>query len=92
MEHGKVRAMALDVLENEKLNTLNAPEQLILKRLTEYNKIILTPHIRSTTTEKKNITRFSLLKSGWIYIILRLMNCHFFAISTLSSCFSFNTF
>jgi D-3-phosphoglycerate dehydrogenase len=63
MEHGKVRAMALDVLENEKLNTLNAPEQLILKRLTEYNKIILTPHIAGWTNEsKEKIARFSLEK------------------------------
>lgn len=63
MEHGKVRAMALDVLENEKLNTLNASEQLILKRLTEYNKIILTPHIAGWTTEsKEKIALFALEK------------------------------
>lgn len=63
MEHGKVRAMALDVLENEKLNTLNASEQLILKRLTEYNKIILTPHIAGWTNEsKEKIARFALEK------------------------------
>lgn len=50
---GKVKGMALDVLENEKLATLNSSEQLILKRLTENNKIILTPHIAGWTHESK---------------------------------------
>jgi D-3-phosphoglycerate dehydrogenase len=63
MEEGKIKAMALDVLENEKLNTLNVTEQLILKRLTESNKIILTPHIAGWTNEsKEKIARFALEK------------------------------
>lgn len=60
---GKVKAMALDVLENEKLNALNGSELLILKRLTENNKIILTPHIAGWTTEsKEKIALFTLEK------------------------------
>ncbi len=60
---GKVKAMALDVLENEKLNALNGSELLILKRLTENNKIILTPHIAGWTNEsKEKIALFTLEK------------------------------
>lgn len=50
---GKVKGMGLDVLENENLTTLNSSEQLILKRLTESNKIVLTPHIAGWTNESK---------------------------------------
>jgi D-3-phosphoglycerate dehydrogenase len=60
---GKLKGMALDVLENEKLQTLNAQEQLTLKRLTESDKIILTPHIAGWTYgSKEKIALFTLEK------------------------------
>jgi D-3-phosphoglycerate dehydrogenase len=53
LDTAKLKGMALDVLENEKLFALNTSEQLILKRLTESSKIILTPHIAGWTYESK---------------------------------------
>lgn len=53
LDSAKLKGMALDVLENEKLFTLNTSEHLILERLTESNKIILTPHIAGWTHESK---------------------------------------
>lgn len=53
LDSAKLKGMALDVLENENLSKLSNSEQLILERLTESNKIILTPHIAGWTHESK---------------------------------------
>jgi D-3-phosphoglycerate dehydrogenase len=50
---GKVRAAALDVLENEKLNTFNEQEQQWFDGLVTEERIILTPHIAGWTVESK---------------------------------------
>ncbi len=51
LDNGKLKSVALDVLENEKLSTLNAAEQVWFKRLKTSPKVILTPHIGGWTRE-----------------------------------------
>ena len=53
LEEGKIIAMALDVLENEKFSTLSSAELLLLKRLTNQSNVIITPHIAGWTYESK---------------------------------------
>lgn len=53
LEEGKVAAAALDVLENEKLETLSANEQEEFDQLIQHNRILLTPHIAGWTHESK---------------------------------------
>ena len=53
IQSGKVKAAALDVLENEKLNTLSAEEQQWFHSLVKEERIILTPHIAGWTHESK---------------------------------------
>ncbi|HLP21283.1 MAG TPA: NAD(P)-dependent oxidoreductase [Chitinophagales bacterium] len=53
LEEGKVMAAALDVLENEKLETLSANEQEDFGQLIQHNRILLTPHIAGWTHESK---------------------------------------
>jgi D-3-phosphoglycerate dehydrogenase len=50
---GKVKAAALDVLENEKISQLNEQEQLWFDALIKEERIILTPHIAGWTVESK---------------------------------------
>ena len=50
---GKVKAAALDVLENEKLSQLNAEEQNWFNALVTEQRILLTPHIAGWTHESK---------------------------------------
>jgi D-3-phosphoglycerate dehydrogenase len=51
MESGKVRAAALDVLENEKLSTLTPQQQQSMKYLASKSNVIFTPHIAGWTFE-----------------------------------------
>ena len=50
---GKISSAALDVLENEKIDTLNPDEQENFKNLVSDNKIFLSPHIAGWTHESK---------------------------------------
>ena len=45
LQSGKIKGAALDVLENEKLNTLTPEQQLNFEYLSQSENIILTPHI-----------------------------------------------
>ena len=50
---GKVKAAALDVLENEKISQLNSDEQQWFDDLIKDKRILLTPHIAGWTHEAK---------------------------------------
>lgn len=50
---GKVKAAALDVLENEKISQLNGAEQQWFDALVKEDRIILTPHIAGWTHQSK---------------------------------------
>ncbi|MHA6248152.1 NAD(P)-dependent oxidoreductase [Pontibacter sp. CAU 1760] len=51
LKAGKVKGAALDVLENEKLKTLTAPQQENFDYLATADNVILTPHIAGWTHE-----------------------------------------
>ncbi|HEY0742198.1 MAG TPA: NAD(P)-dependent oxidoreductase [Chryseosolibacter sp.] len=51
IESGKVRGAALDVLENEKLNTLSIDQKQALEYLKSRSNVIFTPHIAGWTYE-----------------------------------------
>lgn len=51
LNSGKVMAAALDVLENEKLSTLNSIEVQHFRALVENEKVVLTSHIAGWTYE-----------------------------------------
>lgn len=53
IQSGKVKAAALDVLENEKINHLNQDEKQWFDELINNQKVILTPHIAGWTIESK---------------------------------------
>ena len=53
IQSGKVKAAALDVLENEKINQLNEQEQQWFDALVKEERVILTPHIAGWTVESK---------------------------------------
>ena len=53
IQSGKVKAAALDVLENEKISQLNEQEQRWFDALIKEERIILTPHIAGWTVESK---------------------------------------
>lgn len=53
LNEGKIISAALDVLENEKLNTLNKNENKIFEQLIADSRILLTPHIAGWTHESK---------------------------------------
>ena len=53
LNEGKVISAALDVLENEKLSSLNDEEKVIFDQLIADNRILLTPHIAGWTHESK---------------------------------------
>ncbi|PIQ22468.1 MAG: phosphoglycerate dehydrogenase [Cytophagales bacterium CG18_big_fil_WC_8_21_14_2_50_42_9] len=49
LQAGKIKGAALDVLENEKLKTLNPQQQLNFEYLSQAENVILTPHIGGWT-------------------------------------------
>lgn len=51
LQWGKVKGAALDVLENEKLQTLNPAQQETFTYLASAENVILTPHIAGWTHE-----------------------------------------
>ena len=51
LDSGKVKGAALDVLENEKINTLKDIEKEVFEKLILSDKVILTPHIAGWTYE-----------------------------------------
>jgi len=53
IESGKVSGAALDVLENEKINTWSSKENSELELLFKTQKVIITPHIAGWTFESK---------------------------------------
>lgn len=53
MEQGLVLGAALDVLENEKLETFSTTELLQFERLSALDNVLLTPHIAGWTKESK---------------------------------------
>jgi D-3-phosphoglycerate dehydrogenase len=53
LNEGKVIAAALDVLENEKLSSLNTEEQTVFQQLITNRSVLLTPHIAGWTIESK---------------------------------------
>jgi D-3-phosphoglycerate dehydrogenase len=55
LDEGKIKGAALDVLENEKLNTLNETEQITFERLLGEERITLSPHIAGWTHESKKL-------------------------------------
>ncbi|UII29392.1 phosphoglycerate dehydrogenase [Fulvivirga maritima] len=51
LEEGKIIGAGLDVLENEKLKTLNEKQKKSFEYLTNSNKTVLTPHIAGWSFE-----------------------------------------
>lgn len=50
---GKLRGVALDVLENEKLASYNKEEERVFEELASYDNVILTPHIAGWSREAR---------------------------------------
>lgn len=51
LKQGKIAGAGLDVLENERLDTLSAPEQEQLNYLTAHPHVVITPHIAGYSHE-----------------------------------------
>ncbi len=51
LETGKIAGAALDVLENEKLESYTRDEQLQLDHLLAFDNVLLTPHIAGYSRE-----------------------------------------
>ncbi len=51
LKSGKIKGACLDVLENEKLKTLNSEQQESFDYLVSSDKVVLTPHIGGWTHE-----------------------------------------
>ena len=78
LESGKIKGVALDVLENEKFDSLSETEKALLQELVKRNNTILTPHVGGWSSESysrinESISiqnrKFSYLQNGLIYII-----------------------
>ncbi len=53
LESGKILGAALDVLENEKIETLNSKEKKQYRNILNRKNVIVTPHIAGWTFESK---------------------------------------
>ena len=62
IENGKIRAAGLDVLENEKLNTLSESQLRSFKVLKGKTNVIFTPHIAGWTFESHEKINVALVK------------------------------
>jgi D-3-phosphoglycerate dehydrogenase len=51
MKDGKIPACALDVLENERLDTLDATERVVFDYLRMADNVVLSPHVAGWTVE-----------------------------------------
>jgi D-3-phosphoglycerate dehydrogenase / 2-oxoglutarate reductase len=51
LDSGKVRGACLDVLENEKLNTLTPPQKESFEYLIQSEKVLFSPHVAGWTVE-----------------------------------------
>ncbi|WP_296619153.1 NAD(P)-dependent oxidoreductase [Marivirga sp.] len=51
LQEKKIKGAALDVLENEKINSLIKDELYIFQELTKLNQVILTPHVAGWSFE-----------------------------------------
>lgn len=51
LKSGKIRGLALDVLENEKLETLSPEQQKCFDQLASSDRVILTPHVAGWSYE-----------------------------------------
>lgn len=49
LESGRLKGLALDVLENEKLHQMNDRERDLFHRLVQNDRVLLTPHIAGWT-------------------------------------------
>lgn len=68
IDEGRIYGAALDVLENEKLQTLNEEEQRIFEKLATDKRVLLTPHIAGWTHEsKQKIAEVLLQKIRMLY-------------------------
>ncbi|MDQ3072719.1 MAG: hypothetical protein M3Q97_05605 [Bacteroidota bacterium] len=59
----KIRGAALDVLENEKLETYSTNEKAQLNELIATGHVIITPHIAGWTTESRKEIFFAVLEN-----------------------------
>ena len=62
LETGKVKAAALDVLENEKLNTLSKSQREVFEQLARHPTVIMSPHIAGWTHESYRRINIILVK------------------------------
>ena len=53
IDEGKISGAALEVLENEKLETMNEDQKKVFEKLTQNPHFLLTPHIAGWTQESK---------------------------------------
>jgi D-3-phosphoglycerate dehydrogenase len=51
LENKKIKAAALDVLENEQLATYTPTEKLQLQQLFSYSNVVITPHTAGVTID-----------------------------------------
>ena len=51
LQSGQVAGLALDVLENEKINNLSENEKQEMQMLTQHPAVLITPHIAGYSTE-----------------------------------------
>lgn len=66
LESGKVRGAALDVLENEKINSLTEEQQNSFNYLRQSERVVFTPHVAGWTFEsyeKINLTLVRKIKA-----------------------------
>lgn len=59
---GKILGACIDVLENEKISDWNEEERKIYEQLTDFQQVILSPHIAGWTVESKERIAKSVLE------------------------------